>query len=730
MVINSFEKIKQTSRAILFEEFDVEKKSLYDLLDDDNSNPLTEMFEDDVENRLVVHNFDEFIKKFAPKVYEICTNVDGNPQFIYTTDVNLAKKYNGIAQDITEHVYYRMLEQLYIEKGSSGQSNLKFDDKDILEMLTPKQEVEDAKDIRKKLQLTLEKYNELKSKNENANEYAQQFIEYRKKIQEKYSQSQMSLLPLAIEDVKTKIEYLDKNLNTQSSIEDNNNAFTTAGQLVFNSSGTLVVKEITVNNDEQGTEDKNITSQNDINNKIRDVLALDYDSSSKKDNEFIKSLVLSSYAPMNINNNENKTLAEIEKEREHYVELKHMYSSVYNQSKQAFINEMTTIIEKLLGVKIFFDHVTAEGNNLENGLLVTNCKASKLIKGNIKNKFEKFIKDRGINQIKNKIWFAILPAIEEKDKIEVESNKDIDPLDAMGPLDVQKDDETDISDKYLSFSAAKTILEVLDKSKIMTIFNFKGDKNNGFTGLNVEYISGKKTQLSGVNYEHAVYAYPNFTLIRERFVDSVDGKLKIPGVYIDAAYPAAGLLIGSQQIKYLEKRGFKGKLNPNNVCVHVDLEEDRIRKNLLTKFNREVTLRWSQDLKTEINRDKFGFVFCSDEVYIDNMPMKNAYVYFARTMKKSSRGIYRPIYRVLTEDFIRQYLKSNSAIKESTMTKFENVECNEWQVEGKKNNSKDYVNLILRPDEKVEYDRENKKLKITFNDDEAILEDIDIDSEE
>lgn len=74
-----------------------------------------------------------------------------------------------------------MLNQLYIEKGSSGQSNLKFDDKDILEMLTPKQEVEDAKDIRKKLQLTLEKYSELKSKNENANEYAQQFIECRKK---------------------------------------------------------------------------------------------------------------------------------------------------------------------------------------------------------------------------------------------------------------------------------------------------------------------------------------------------------------------------------------------------------------------------------------------------------------------------------------------------------------------------------------------------------------------
>lgn len=728
MAINSFEKIKQTSRAILFEEFDVEKKSLYDLLSMED--PLSDDFEEDIQTKLVVNNFEDFIKKFAPKVYEICTSIDGKPKFEYTTDVNLAKKYNGIAQDITEHVYYRMLEQLYIEKGSSGQSNLKFDDKDILEMLTPTQEVEDAKDIRKKLQLTLEKYNELKSKNENANEYAQQFIECRKKIQEKYSQSQMSLLPLAIEDMKTKIEYLDKNLNTQSSIEDNNSVLTTVGQLTFNNSGTLVVKEITVNNDEQGTEGENITSQNNINNKIRDVLALDYDSSNKKDNEFIKSIVLSSYAPININTNENKTLAEIKEEKNKCLALKNSYEEVYCQAKNAFINEMTTIIEKLLDVKVFFDHATVDGNKLENGILITNCKASKLIKGDIKDKFEKFIKDRGLTQIRNKIWFAILPAIEEKDKIVVESNKDIDPLDAMGPLDVQKDDETDISDKYLSFSAAKTVLELLDKSKIMTIFSFKGNKNNGFAALNANYITNKKEELNGINYEHAVYAYPNFTLTRERIVILDNKEIKVPGVYIDAAYPAAGLLIGSQQIKYLEKRGFKGKLNPNNVCVHVDLEEDRIRKNLLTKFNREVTLRWSQDLKTEINRDKFGFVFCSDEVYIDDMPMKNAYVYFARTMKKSSRGIYRPIYRVLTEDFIRQYLKSNSAIKESTMTKFENVECNEWQVEGKKNNSKDYVNLILRPDEKVEYDRENKKLKITFNDDEAILEDIDIDSEE
>ena len=257
---------------------------------------------------------------------------------------------------------------------------------------------------------------------------------------------------------------------------------------------------------------------------------------------------------------------------------------------------MTTIIEKLLDVKVFFDHATVDGNKLENGILITNCKASKLIKGDIKDKFEKFIKDRGLTQIRNKIWFAILPAIEEKDKIVVESNKDIDPLDAMGPLDVQKDDETDISDKYLSFSAAKTVLELLDKSKIMTIFSFKGNKNNGFAALNANYITNKKEELNGINYEHAVYAYPNFTLTRERIVILDNKEIKVPGVYIDAAYPAAGLLIGSQQIKYLEKRGFKGKLNPNNVCVHVDLEEDRIRKNLLTKFNREVTLRWSQDL--------------------------------------------------------------------------------------------------------------------------------------
>lgn len=53
-------KIKQTSRAILFEEFDVEKKSLYDLLS--MGDPLSDDFEEDIQTKLVVNNFEDFIK--------------------------------------------------------------------------------------------------------------------------------------------------------------------------------------------------------------------------------------------------------------------------------------------------------------------------------------------------------------------------------------------------------------------------------------------------------------------------------------------------------------------------------------------------------------------------------------------------------------------------------------------------------------------------------------------
>lgn len=717
--------IGQTSKTILFEEFNSEKLDLATLLA--NNDPLKDAFQTEVENNLEVHSFKEFLEKFAPDVYEVCRmSTDGKAEFIYTTDKEKVKGQYAVKQPITEHTYYKMLSSLYYEKGSSGNSNLQFDDKKILEMLTPKQDVEEARDIRKSLKYNLEKYMELETKGENSSEYAQQIIDDREKIANKYKDSKIGLLPLAIDDAKTKLQLLDKiappeNIDTPSITY-------VSGMLSFSPEGDLVVEERTPETNVEVISDDETEPKSNVNNTITALLEQDYETVEENKNDFVKSLIVSVYSPMGDSNAlVNLSSEELALKRNEYEQKVTQYESMYAQAKQSFIDEMTAVLEKLLDVKIFFDHATANGGDegkLENSLIVTNCKANKLLADSVRTRFEKFVQDRGINQIKYKIWFAILPAI--MDKGMSTGKVKLDPLAAVN-LKKNNKDTADTGD-YIGFNTAKAMMKLLNDNRIMTVFNFKANKNNGFGGIDAKYIVDKKEQVNDMNYDHAVLVYPNFTLTRERTIELGDEKIKVPGVYIDAAYPAAGLLVASQQTDFLDKHGFKGRVNRNNVCVHVNLEDDEVRKNLTTKFNRELALQWSRDITDEINKDNFGFVFNSDKIYIDNEPLKNTYVYLARTLKKNKDGVYIPIYQILMKDFVLQYLNTKgigSKIKIDTLNDFLNKEVKAWRRESGK-----YINCILKNNEEITKDNEDGEeessgvvnLKIKFMNDETTVE--------
>ena len=735
--INSMERMKQTSRTILFEEFNSSedgKSSLFDLLNlEENFN--NDAFNKTVREKLEVRSFKEFLEKFAPKVYEICEAIDGKPMVHYTTDAKLANERHGVEQKITDNVYYKMLCQLYTEKGASGDANLVFKDDEILQMLSPRQEVEEAKDLRKKLQSSLEKYHKLQDKNENANEYAQKFIACRTEIANKYQQSQIALLPLAIEDLKRKIDYLDDTDKKASEQALLGTGGVVSGYLTYSEDGEMIVKSLpAAENNTQVL----LPAAHDIGSEIKAIVERDYDRSQGEDNNsFVRALVTRTYAPLANTNFTNKSLEEIKEEKEASIALRKSYEDLYTQAKQSFIDEMTKVLQKLMGVKIFFDHATANGGEEDclpdnAPLLVTNCKASKLIKGKMTDKFTSFIKHRGSTEVENKIWFAILPDVNEGENV-IQDKVKIDPLADLDPFGDMNANDQAINESMVSFSAAKTVLQILNDARVMTVFNFTADKdNNTFDSLNEKYVRATKENLKGLNYDHAALAYPNFTITRERKVDideEKNNKLTVHGVYVDAAYVAAGLLVGSQQIKYLEKHGFKNNIDPSNVCVRVDLEGEQERKNLQTNFNREIASRWDTDLKSEISKDKFGFAFCSDAIYADGEPLKNTYIYFARTLKTNAKGIYKPIYRVLTEDFIRQYLKQYDPLTSKEVQGFVNTECVIWSQEIKRAD-KYTVNMILQADEEITYDKENNKLKTKFKDDEAVINDIDIEQEE
>ena len=77
--------MEQTHKTIIFEEFDgTNSNNLYTLLNDNPSdNALYEGLE-----ALTVRNFNDFMTKFAPKIYEVYgkNSTTGQIEFYYTTD--------------------------------------------------------------------------------------------------------------------------------------------------------------------------------------------------------------------------------------------------------------------------------------------------------------------------------------------------------------------------------------------------------------------------------------------------------------------------------------------------------------------------------------------------------------------------------------------------------------------------------------------------------------------
>lgn len=731
-MVKSMERMKQTYKTIIFEEFNTDEDSLYDLLSI-TEEPRTEKFAQEVKN-LEVHSFKAFLEKFAPKVYEVCRFIDGKPSFFYTTDKEKVRNMYAVEMKITDHMYYKMLAQLYSEKGGSGKSNLQFDDASILDMLTPAKEVQEARNIRKQLQLSYDKYQECQKNGENGREYAKKILAYRKAIVRKYKDSKSAMMPLAIEDLKTKILYLNKPVSSKDEMGNQLVSGEYTGILDFDSEGKLIVARKKI---EALPAPETADAGEASSHAIANIIQQDYTHTVKEEeNDFVKNLVISTYSPMNQTDNlpANLTSEEIEGLRQQYIAQKDVLEEIYCQAKQAFICEMTAVIEKLLGVKAFFDHAAVNGGNdgeLQEGVIITNCKASQLLDDSVRDKFEKYMRYMGKDQIDQKIWFALLPGIQEDDGV-ADDDPEIDPFGDLSDAD-DGSRSTETFDK-VSLSAARNILGIMDQSHIMTVFNFKADEKNGFSSINEQYVMNKEKQLESIHYAHAVFAYPNFTLMRERTISlEPQGGSKgmtIPGAYIDAAYPAVGLLAASQQQPYLEKLGLT--VNKQNVCAHVDLEDTRLKTKLLTKFNRESTLRWGEDIKKAITNSMFGFVFCGDKVYDDTQgtEVNNTYVECARTLHKTSSGFYKAIHKVLTEDFICQYWKTKNSKKISDVDLFIKQEVRTWMDEAKQKDHNQDINFILRENEYISWDSTNNKMKIKFQDEEAVIDDIDISSEE
>lgn len=739
--------IKQTSQAILFEEFNSDKDNLRAMLDT-QKNVNESGFIAKVRDTLGVSSFKEFLAKFSPEIWEYFAN----DKFYYTIDADEGKKYNGTRKKITDNMYYQMLVNMYDQKGNSGQANSEFDDTELLNMLSPQAEVKEAKRLRLNFEYVTKEYYKAREAGENTEEHQAKIFECRDRIIDKYKDSKVALLPLAINDTTLKINALNKSRDALEALPSGSVCELTSGQFSFDAEGNVCTLEL-----EQPKGDIQENRSHNVADSMKMMIEADfeenYERASPEDESgtFIKNMMVSIYAPggaIQSANDQPLTKEEIDHAIDVLKNRKKNFEKYYTEAKEAFFQELSKVIEKVIGVKIFFDHATAKNGDdakleLPTGLIVANCKPADLVEAGLKDKFEAYIDNIGKSQGDDKCWFAILPSVKYLNSTSAaqKTANDTDDMDSMlrghKRTNIETDTEQTRTGDALTITVAKSLLKILNQGHILTAFNFDTFKGNTFADITDETIEEVEQKLQDyrIDYPHAVYAYPNFTLMRERTIAITDEddaqKIKVPGIHIDAAYPAAGLLVGSQQMLTLKSRGLGNYLitdQDNMNPVRINLEDALLQENFTTKFNRENVMNWSRSVVQKIQSDMFGFAFCGNETF---GKVANTYILTARTMNQMENKQYKPIYRVMMEDFIFQIVE----LLQRKRSQIENELLNNlvpiWRKTARGFENGEKINLVLLQGEDVAWqDDKRDKLKISFKGGDEALDNIDIVSDD
>lgn len=715
-------KIKQTSRTLLIEEFNKggETDDLYTLLRNENVDE-KENFYSIIKNKLEVKSFKEFTEKFMPSVWEwMEQDPNSGLGFNFRYSLEKPEQVQGAHElKIDQNEFYKMVMNLYSKKSVSGESNFEFDYSEVAELLSPQKVMENAKQMRKDLEYNFKKLDEIKptAKTEK-NECIRKINQIRKDIVSQYKNSFSAIIKLALADTEKKLEGFKKN-EDKLLIGTQEDTLLLPCKVEFDDKGELQVVPIENNAVEVVDESGNAL----IEDKIAGYLTDDYEKNNENKSEYLRNIIVSNYAGQK---------GELRLNREELTQRRDKYAAVYKQCMEEYIRAVSTAIEKILNVKVLFENATISGEELVAPIIVTNCKASKLCEPEVKDKFDVFIRENKMEKDDKKIWFAVIPAIGDIDFID---NPDVE--ESLDDLDLNAEDEvedikTTDGDVLVNLNNVKVLLEILKNGKITTFFNFRANETTGFSKFNKAIVENYRSKLQSLEgNEYAVFAYPNFTILpkKETYIpisnitDMNTGEdtkeyMDIPGIYVDSSYVAAGLMIGIQTPKYLEKKGFK--IKPNNPDVRMDIEDGDNRFKLLTKMNREGSVMWPSDAEEEICKDMFGFCFCSNTQYFEGKRIKNTYVYLARNMNKSPEGYYEPLYKRLTMDFVMQYLRldamtmgGENKFKKDKIDGFIKKEVAQWKREAEGTAAK-YDNAILKANEDIRLDANDNKLYVEF----------------
>lgn len=687
--------ITQTNRTILFEVINPEKLDLLTLVGDVRGvNSVSDDKIKEINDALLVRNFDEFLEKFSPVVYSY---FDANNQkVIYTL-----KKPENIDEELLSEVhlnrqndYLKMLMTLIETKRVEGSINVDFQFEKLTDMISPKKVMDDIRQSRKELQYTYGEYAKLEEGDPKKLDIADKLNVMFEEASENYN-NVMAMLPLAIEDIKIRLLLGD----AQGKKDE---APLSLGVLSLSENGELKVLEAP-----KESKKELLVLDDNANTGLIQAIEQDYKDLNEDGNEYVMSLVSRTFCPLA---STMESTVDVETEVANY----NSYLEFYQKSKDDFVKTVKPLVEKIMGVWAFFEQYPKNCKGMKPSMIVSNVSNDMLAKSsNIPRLLAYLNTVNAKNDFDNTIWYAIVPSVS------LNSQSKMKPVRERfkGNENVEKEDVN-------SVESLIRILDALKDYEVQCFFSYEtGDKTtfNVLATEGIDVYETKCAQLTGKAYsEYAIPCVPNFTIIpkdksgvildkrmlvteqntAELSKEKEDVmKIWIDGVYIGAAYVAAGLVAAYQSPDYL-KEVFKKNVEETLPGVRFDIEAGDHALRVKTSMAKEIT-GYTNDIKSSINRKNFGFVFSSENAVLGDTNIQNIMVYKARNLLTDGKT-YEPIYKTQVTTYIQRVMRlATGDFKQENIVEFfsskPTSQRSRWM------EKKDYINAVIGNGDNISY---------------------------
>lgn len=700
--------INQTNRTMLFEEINPEKLDLITIVGDVKGiDSLSDDKIKEINEHLLVRSFDEFLDKFSPSVYSFYNAA--NQKVMYTL-----KKPDGIAEDAISEIkidqsndFLKMLFTLIDTKRSQGITNVDFKFENLLDMISPKKVMDDIRQVRKEIHYLYGHYEKLDDGDPKKLDLGDKLNTMFEDASKNYN-NVMAMLPLAIEDIKTR-------LLLGGAQEENQSEAIQIGMLTIGEDGELKIIEAP----KSDSRELMVLDENS-GNGLMNVFEEDYESITETPSSYVKDLVVRTFCPLPTVHTE----VNIETEVQNY----NTYLEFYKNAKDDFVKTVKPLVEKILGVKMFFDQYVTKNKGMQPAMLITNTKLDMLVKSSNIPRLETYLNTvNAKNDFTDTIWLGIVPSVD---------------MDSAGKAKVTRErfrgNEKVVKQDGNTMESLTMLLQVVKDFKVQVFFSFSTGEETTFNSMATagidKYIDKCGILVRKEFSEFAIPCIPNFTIIPKdksgvvidsRMLQTEDGvklsqekedilKLWIEGVYVGASYVAAGVVAAYQCPEYLRET-FK-VVSREYPGVRFDIEAGENGLRAVTTMAKEIS-GFTNNIKDSINRKNFGFVFSSENAQIQGKDIKRITVYKARSLAMAEDG-FDSIYKTLVSTYIERILRFQTGdFKHDNIVKF--FSNNPSSQKSKWLGTRGFVNSIIQDGDDMSYIIDDKSnlchIDLVFN---------------